>query len=96
MTGAAEIRTLSMMLAVLVGLIIGAYVTERIYLPQISIYNSERDSYRKSVARLQGERQELQTVIVALKRREDRIVQETLEGLGIPPSHRQKGGDKAW
>jgi hypothetical protein len=88
MNSDAQVSTLSILFAVLFGIVAAGYLSDRTYIPLLAALNSQRAVDLRYMRHLEGERQELQLVVLVLKAREDRIVEETLEGLGLPQGRR--------
>ena len=85
MNNDAQVSTLSLLFAVLFGIVAAGYLMDRTYIPLLAAKDRQRAVDLGYIRYLEGERQELQTVIVALKRDEDEIIRETYRGLGLKP-----------
>lgn len=74
-----EARIIAFILVALTGILVGGHISDG----RLVIYAQERRAHLETIHRLEIEQQSLQTVIIALKDREDRIVQETMDSLGL-------------
>ena len=79
---------LAIVLAVAIGVVMAGHIADRIFLPQIAQYGTERVEHLKYIRLLEKDRGQLRESITMLKARESLITEATLRDLGLDKHYR--------